>query len=146
MSGVFFSRLTDLCFSFEAEEGPLSSSGGRDFSSKLSLHLRYEARKEASPSEVRVCFCYVVLCFIGVHVSFGATVTFGTRGAGCFLYPGVQGLKYTQIIYNARFQVNYGCYFECKWFRQSNQKKSNYDEGRSGGSPPPRDALIGFTA
>lgn len=53
-----------LCFSFEAQEGPLSLSGGRDFPSKLTFHLRYEARKEASPLEVKECFCYDVLCFV----------------------------------------------------------------------------------
>lgn len=70
----------DLCYSFEAEEGPLPCTGVRDFPSRLNLHRSHKARKEASSLEVSfvVCvYCQVeVLCIFCVC----ATVLRSTRG------------------------------------------------------------------
>lgn len=73
----------DLSISLEAEEGSLSSLDGRDFPSKLTFHLSYEAMKEASSLEVIVYFCYA-LHFVVVNVRVGANVTHSTRGAKVF--------------------------------------------------------------
>lgn len=73
----------DLSISLEAEEGSLSLLDGRDFPSKLTFHLSYEAMKEASSLEVIVYFCYA-LCFVVVNARVGADVTHSTRGAKVF--------------------------------------------------------------
>lgn len=56
----------------------------------------------------------------------GAVVTYTTKGAGCFLYPGVQGLQYMQ---------------NAKSIKVINGK---IKEGRSRKSSPPRDTFIKF--
>ena len=63
-----------------SEEGSLSSLDGRDFPSKLTFHLSYEAMKEASSFEVIVYFSYA-LCFVVFNVCDGAIVTH--RHQGC---------------------------------------------------------------
>lgn len=59
--------ITDLCISFNAEEGPLLLSGEGDSPSILTLQLSHEAIEEASSLEVSVFFCYGVH-LVNVHV------------------------------------------------------------------------------
>lgn len=82
----------------------------------LRPHLSCGATEEASLLEVNVLFCYCV----------GAIVTYTTKGAMCFLYPGAQGLQYMQ---------------NTKSIKVINGK---IKEGRSRMSSPPRDTFIKF--
>lgn len=92
----------------------------------LRPHLSCGATEEASLLEVNVLFCYDVYCFVAINFCVGAIVTYTTKGARCFLYPGVQGLR---------------CMQNTKSIKVINGK---IKEGRGRWSSPPRDTFIKF--
>lgn len=84
------------------------------------------ATEEASLVEVNVLFGYDVFCFVAINFCVGAILTHTTKGARCFLFPGVKGLQ---------------CMQNTKSIKVINGK---IKEGRSRRSSPPRDTFIKF--